>query len=380
MGSETNGGRERAYAALRESEELHRATLGSISDAVFLLDDAGAFVFICPNVDVIFGYVPDEVRAMGRVGRLLGEELYDAGELARLGEIRNIDREVVAKSGERRTVLIHLKRVSIQGGTVLCTCRDVTELKQAEKELAALRLELAHVARLALVGELTASIVHEIKQPLTSILFNAGAGTRLVDGALDAGSVAELRQLLHEVQDEVGEAAAITERLRALARRRPLQLRKLQLNEIAHDVLRLVAADAARRRVTLESRLAMALPPVNADRVSLQHVILNLVVNAMDALDGDESAGRSVVVETAGAGAEVQISVRDTGHGIDPDSQSRVFDAFYTTKEQGIGLGLAIARSIVEAHAGRIWAENGQGSGATFRVALPAWRAGAAPA
>jgi C4-dicarboxylate-specific signal transduction histidine kinase len=263
---------------------------------------------------------------------------------------------------------------------VLCTCRDVTELKQAEKELAALRLELAHVARLALVGELTASIVHEIKQPLTSILFNAGAGTRLVDGALDAGSVAELRQLLHEVQDEVGEAAAITERLRALARRRPLQLRKLQLNEIAHDVLRLVAADAARRRVTLESRLAMALPPVNADRVSLQHVILNLVVNAMDALDGDESAGRSVVVETAGAGAEVQISVRDTGHGIDPDSQSRVFDAFYTTKEQGIGLGLAIARSIVEAHAGRIWAENGQGSGATFRVALPAWRAGAAPA
>jgi PAS domain S-box-containing protein len=380
MGGETNGGREQAYAALRDSEELHRATLSSISDAVFLLDDAGAFVFVCPNVDVIFGYVPDEVRAMGRVGRLLGEELYDAGELARRGEIRNIDREVVAKSGERRTVLIHLKRVSIQGGTVLCTCRDVTELKQAEKELATLRLELAHVARLALVGELTASIVHEIKQPLTSILFNAGAGARLVEGALDAGSVAELRQLLHDVQDEVGEASAIIERLRTLVRRRPLKLRQLQLNEVAQDVLRLVAADAARRRVTLESRLAATLPPVNADRVSLQHVILNLVVNAMDALDGDESAARNVVVETTGAGADVEISVRDTGRGIAPDSLPKVFDAFYTTKEQGIGLGLAIARSIVEAHAGRIWAENGRERGATFRVVLPTWQAGARPA
>jgi PAS domain S-box-containing protein len=175
MSGETNGGRERAYAALRESEQLHRATLSSISDAVFLLDDAGAFVFVCPNVDVIFGYVPDEVRAMEHIGRLLGDGLYEPAELRAVGEIRNLDREITARSGERRTVLVHLKRVSIQGGTVLYTCRDVTELKHAEKELATLRLELAHVARLALVGELTASIVHEIKQPLTSILFNAGA-------------------------------------------------------------------------------------------------------------------------------------------------------------------------------------------------------------
>jgi PAS domain S-box-containing protein len=375
MSGETNGGRERAYAALRESEELHRATLSSISDAVFLLDDAGAFVFVCPNVDVIFGYVPDEVRAMGHVGRLLGDGLYDPAELHAVGEIRNLDREITARSGERRTVLVHLKRVSIQGGTVLCTCRDVTELKHAEKELATLRLELAHVARLALVGELTASIVHEIKQPLTSILFNAGAGSRLVEGALDAGGVAELRQLLQEVQDEVAEATAIIERLRTLVRRRPLELRQLQLNDVARDVLRLVAADAARRRVTLKAQLAASLPAVHADRVSLQHVMLNLVVNAMDALDGGKPAERSIVVLTARDGEEVQLAVSDTGHGIPPDSLSKVFDAFFTTKEQGIGLGLAIARSIVEAHAGRIWAENGQDAGATFHVALPSWRA-----
>ena len=118
MAGSTNGGRERAFEALRESEELHRATLSNISDAVFLTDDEGVFTFICPNVDVIFGYVPDEVQAMGRIDRLLGEKLFDRAELAARGEIRNIEREVRSKSGEQRSLLVHLKTVSIRGGTV----------------------------------------------------------------------------------------------------------------------------------------------------------------------------------------------------------------------------------------------------------------------
>src|SRR5688500_20349467 len=114
MSDDTNGGRTRAYQALRESEELHRATLSSISDAVFLADEDGAFTFICPNVDVIFGYAPDEVQAMGRIAGLLGDDLYDRADLAARGEIRNVEREVISKTGERRTVLVHIKRVSIQ--------------------------------------------------------------------------------------------------------------------------------------------------------------------------------------------------------------------------------------------------------------------------
>src|SRR5262245_35103747 len=125
MSDGTNGGRDEAFQALRDSEELHRATLGSISDAVFLTDADGVFTFVCPNVDIIFGYVPDEVRAMTRISRLLGENLFDPAELAARGEIKNIEREVSAKSGERRAVLIHLKKVSIQGSTILYTCRDV---------------------------------------------------------------------------------------------------------------------------------------------------------------------------------------------------------------------------------------------------------------
>src|SRR5262245_65853353 len=117
MNGPMNGGRTQAFEALRESEELHRATLTNISDAVFLADDEGAFTFICPNVDVIFGYVPDEVRAMGRLQRLLGDGLFDLAELHRLGELRNVERDVATKDGRRRVVLVHFKRVSIQGGT-----------------------------------------------------------------------------------------------------------------------------------------------------------------------------------------------------------------------------------------------------------------------
>ena len=365
MSDPTNGGRERAYQALRESEELHRATLSNISDAVFLADDAGEFTFICPNVDVIFGYVPDEVQAMGGLAQLLGEGLFDRAELESRGEIRNVEREITAKNGERRTILVHFKRVSIQGGTVLCTCRDVTELRQAERRLAAAQSDLAHAARLALVGELTASVMHEIGQPLTAILANAGAGL------LDTQDRPQLSEIFDEIGRAAADAAQIIDRQRTLVRRRPLERQPIDVSAIAADVLHLVAADARRRRVTLSAELAPALPAVSADRVSLQQVLLNLIVNAMDAVEGNADGERQVALRTSHDGDIVEIEVRDTGHGIPAHHLPKVFDAFFTTKEQGVGLGLAVSRSIVEAHAGRIWAEDGAGSGATFRVTLP---------
>jgi PAS domain S-box-containing protein len=376
MSGPTNGGRNRAYEALRASEELHRATLESISDAVFLADDEGTFTFICPNVDVIFGYTPDEVEAMGSLGRFLGDGLFDPAELRAQGEIRNVEREVVCKSGQRRVVLIHFKRVSIQGATVLCSCRDVTELKHAERELSAARLELSHASRLALVGELAASIVHEIRQPLTAILANAGAGTRLADSLGGNGTVQELREIFRDIEAESSSAAEIMDRLQALVRKRPLELRAVDVNAVANDVLQLVAPDARRRHVTLRADLAPSLPMIDADRVSLQHVILNLVVNAMDAMDQGDGEERRVVMQTRQAANQVECAVIDNGRGIAADHLSKIFDPFFTTKHDGIGLGLAIARSIVEAHSGRIWAEGHGGRGATFRLSLPSSRQG----
>jgi PAS domain S-box-containing protein len=372
MSESTNGGRARAYQALRDSEELHRVTLSSISDAVFLTDDDGLFTFICPNVDMIFGYVPDEVQEMLRISRLLGEDLFDRAELAARGEIRNIERVITAKSGERRTLLIHLKAVDIQGGTVLYSCRDITDRKHAEDELRVARQDLAHASRLALVGELMASIAHEINQPLTSIMANAGAGLHRLGHQASADAVSELREILLDIRDQGRLAGDVIERLRALAGKRPLERQALDVNELASDILRLVGGDARRRGVALRTELVPALPAIAADRVCLQQVVLNLLVNAMDALDQVEEEDRELVVRTRLLDDAVEVAVSDTGRGIPADRLPKLFDAFFTTKKDGLGLGLAIARSIVEAHGGRIWAEDHGGRGATFRMTLPA--------
>jgi two-component system sensor kinase FixL len=372
MSEGTNGGQARAYRALRESEELHRATLSSISDAVFLTDDDGLFTFICPNVDVIFGYLPDEVQAMTRISGLLGANLFDRAELAARGEIKNIEREITSKTGERRTLLIHLKKVSIQGSTVLYTCRDVTERKHAEDELRAARLELAHASRLALVGELIASIAHEINQPLTSIVGNASAALRRLADDVRPAEVTELREICIDIRDQVRRAADVVERVRALARKRPLERQALDVNEVTGDIVRLVGGEARRRGVTISTELGPSLPAIAADRVCLQQVMLNLMINAMDAMDQLEASERQVIVRTRRLDDAVEVAVTDIGHGIPADRLPRLFDAFFTTKNEGLGLGLAIARSIVEAHGGRIWAEDLGGRGATFRVSLPA--------
>jgi PAS domain S-box-containing protein len=339
---------------------------------VFLTDDDGLFTFICPNVDMIFGYVPDEVQEMLRISRLLGEDLFDRAELAARGEIRNIERVITAKSGERRTLLIHLKAVDIQGGTVLYSCRDITDRKHAEDELRVARQDLAHASRLALVGELMASIAHEINQPLTSIMANAGAGLHRLGHQASADAVSELREILLDIRDQGRLAGDVIERLRALAGKRPLERQALDVNELASDILRLVGGDARRRGVALRTELVPALPAIAADRVCLQQVVLNLLVNAMDALDQVEEEDRELVVRTRLLDDAVEVAVSDTGRGIPADRLPKLFDAFFTTKKDGLGLGLAIARSIVEAHGGRIWAEDHGGRGATFRMTLPA--------
>jgi PAS domain S-box-containing protein len=367
MTGHADGARARAYQALCESEELRGATLGSISDAVFLTDDEGVFTFICPNVDVIFGYVPDEVHAMGRIDRLLGERLVDPADLKALGEIRNLERQVTTKAGDRRTLLVHVKSVSILGGTILYTCRDITERRQVEHALRAARLELAHASRLALVGELLGSIAHEIKQPLSSIVANAQAGLRLSSGS---SADWELREVFNDIQADGRRATEIIERLRTLMHKKPLERAAVDLNAIVSEMVRLIEGDAERRGVTLELELA-ALPAILADRVSVQQVVLNLLVNGMDAMDDVDAAERRLTVQTRAGRDEVVVAISDAGRGVPADARARLFEAFYTTKPGGLGLGLAIARSIVEAHGGRIDVADQVTRGTTFRIALP---------
>jgi signal transduction histidine kinase len=221
-----------------------------------------------------------------------------------------------------------------------------------------------------MVGELMASISHEINQPLTSIIANAGAGLRWLDRHMEADQPAEFREIFVDIRDQGRQARSVIERLRSLAGKRPLERQALDLNEVTSEILRLVGGDARRRRVALRAELVPYLPPIAADRVCLQQVVLNLLLNAMDSMDEVEAPRRLVVVRTRRLEDAVELAVSDTGSGIPADRLPRLFEAFFTTKRDGLGLGLAIARSIVEAHGGRIWAED-HGGGATFRLTIP---------
>lgn len=239
--------------------------------------------------------------------------------------------------------------------------------------------KLAHASRLAALGELTAMIGHQINQPLTAILINAEAAEMMLNSA--DPPLAEIRQILGDICDDDLRADAVIRGVRALTQQRELHPQPVDLNRTITDVLRLTAGDALCRHVQIVGDLQPDLPPVFADRVSLEQVILNLIINGMDAMKDNSEATRQLTVSTRLTelhGAEV--SVMDSGHGIPADSLPRLFDSFYTTKTEGTGLGLSIARTIIAAHQGRLWAENRPEGGAIFRFTVPSALADAAAA
>ncbi len=244
--------------------------------------------------------------------------------------------------------------------------RDITDRKRAEEA----NQKLAHASRLAVLGELTASIAHEINQPLGAILSNADAAELLLEAG--PGRLDEVRRILADIRKDDLRASEVIRRMRELLGKRPLERQPLDLNEVVAGVLQLLGGDAARRGVALEIDLAPGLPAVHGDRVHLQQVLLNLLLNGMEAMaDTPACRQRRLAVRTARNGGGVEVAVTDRGTGIPPDRLPRLFESFFTTKPDGMGLGLSIARSIVEAHGGRIWAENRPEGGATFRFTMP---------
>jgi PAS domain S-box-containing protein len=248
---------------------------------------------------------------------------------------------------------------------------DVTQEKLAERESAHWRQELMHATRVATLGELSGAMAHELNQPLTAILSNADAA-HLFLTRKDC-NLTEVRDILADIVTQTRRAGEIIRHLRALFTKSETQISPLNINEVVADVLRLVRSDLVARRVSVTSRLASDLPAVEGDRVQLQQVLLNLIANACDAMAENEPAERNLTVMTAQDGHLVtQISVADRGSGIKPEMLDGLFKPFVSTKSRGLGVGLSICRSIVEAHGGRLWAINNPERGATFCVALPA--------
>ena len=272
-----------------------------------------------------------------------------------------------------------LRPHSEQVEAALAITRDITDLVLASEGLRVAQADLAHVNRVATMGQLTASIAHEVNQPIAAAVINAQAALRWLKA--DPPDLDEARLALGRVIDDGGRAGDVIERIRALVAKAPPRTSRFDLNEAVGDVIALTHSEALKQGVSVRTQLATDLPPVEGDRVQLQQVILNLIVNAIEAMSGADDGPRELRLSTEPDSAGgVLVAVRDSGPGLDPQSEARLFDAFYTTKPEGMGMGLAICRSITEAHGGRLWVSANEPRGAVFQLALPAEGAEAASA
>jgi len=245
------------------------------------------------------------------------------------------------------------------------------ESTRRERQYREMQSELAHANRVATMGQLTASIAHEIKQPLATARTNAAAALRFLDKS--PPDVAEVREALTCIVNDADRASDVVDRIGSLIKKAPPRKEVVDLNAAILEVTALTCSEAVKSGVTVGTHLAGEAPRIQCDRVQLQQVMLNLIVNAIQSMSGVEDGNRELHISTASNEPEgVRVAVRDTGHGLRPESRPRLFEPFYTTKPDGMGMGLSICRSIIEAHGGRLWATSCEPRGALFQFTIPA--------
>ncbi|HYZ33479.1 MAG TPA: AAA family ATPase [Crenalkalicoccus sp.] len=299
-------------------------------------------------------------------------------EVKMTGRAQPFEKEYFRKDGSRVPVLIGVASFDGTGNHGVAFVLDLTdrkrveaEARESERRFREVQMELAHANRVATMGQFTASIAHEVRQPIAAALTNAQAGLRWL-GARPP-DLEEARQAFGRIVSDANRASDVIGRIRALVEKAPPREEELEIDEAIREVVALLHGELVKHGVSVRTQLAEGLPPVQGDRVQLQQVVLNLVVNAIEAMRGvGGGASRALLVSTARAEAGgVLVAVRDTGPGLDPAKLARLFEAFYTTKPGGLGMGLSICRSIVEAHGGRLWAEANEPRGAVFKFVLP---------
>jgi signal transduction histidine kinase len=269
----------------------------------------------------------------------------------------------------RSQIALFVGLVLVQGALISGLLIERSRRLRAEIQSRQRSAELAHINRFAMAGELTATIAHEINQPLGAILANIEAAEVMVKSpGLD---LQEIGEILADIRRDDVRASEVISRLRSLLKKAPFELKRIDLNEVAQETIGFLSALAIARDVDLTSLIAPIPLPIQGDQVQLQQVILNLIVNAMDAMSAMPSSERRIKLSTARDGNSARLTVSDVGPGIPVDQLKQVFEPFFTTKPQGMGMGLSIARTIVEAHGGQLSAENQAGRGATFRIDLP---------
>jgi PAS domain S-box-containing protein len=361
-----------AGAAIREQADL----LDLTHDTVFSRGMDDAITYWNGGAEDLYGWKRKE--AVGRVAHHLLATIFPApldevkAELLRTGRWEG---ELVHQKRDGTKVVV-ASRWSLQrdekgrAAAILETNNDVTERKRTQECLDQAQANLERFNRVMLLGELTASIAHEINQPIAATVTNAGAGLRWL--AAEPPGIENARVSLENIVKDGHRAGAVMNRIRALIKNVPPRRDRLDINEAILEVIALAHSELQKNRVKLQTRLSTNLPLVPADRVQLQQVMLNLMVNAIEAMSGVDDRPRELVVGSGKSESnDVYVDLRDSGPGLDPGSLERLFDSFYTTKREGMGMGLAISRRIVESHGGRIWATPNDPHGAVFGFTLP---------
>jgi PAS domain S-box-containing protein len=364
---------------LRKSVERFRQVAETAGEFIWEVNAEGLYTYASPSVEKILGYTAEEL-----VGKMHFYDLFVPSVreerkaaafqiFAHRQTFRDFPNANVSKSG--KIVLLETSGTPVlDGDGNLAGYRgadtDVTARKGAELEIGQQRNELAHLSRVSTMGVLTASLAHELNQPLTAILSNAQAGSRFLAAATP--DLAEVRGALEDIAQDTKRASEVIRQMRALVRKDEPRLESLDLNRVITDIFRLLHSDMLERKVRIALELDLELRPANGDSIQLQQVMLNLVLNAFDAMKDAPEDRRTVIVRTRQLdAATIRVEVSDGGTGISPDRLVNLFEPFRSSKREGLGLGLSISRSIVEAHKGRIWAENNPGAGATFFFTLP---------
>ena len=377
-------------AGLRESEARMSLAVDAADFGIWIRDLARNDVWASARFRELFGFSPSEPLEYEAILKRLypddREDLEGAVAMAVAGANGGqyqAEYRLLMPDGTTRWVAAQGRvEFDATGQPVLIrgAARDVTARKQAEQETQLLRQEIAHAGRVSMLGQLASGLAHEINQPLASILRNAEAAELFLQHP--SPDLDEIRAILSDIRSDDERAGQVIDRMRGLLKRQTLDPGRLDVSALVGDVAALVRIDAATRQVKLDFDVPADLPHVRGDRVQIQQVLLNLILNGMDALHETRLEDRRVSVtartDVARGAQLVEIAVGDAGHGIPADTLARIFDPFFTTKPNGMGIGLAVSRTIVEAHSGRLWAENRNGGGAQFRFTLPIAEEGAA--
>jgi two-component system sensor kinase FixL len=343
---------------------------------IFTIDLQGNITYVSPASEIIVGLKPEEVVGRNFMDFLTESDVPRARRLFadRIAgkDIGAVEFSLKPRAGGAAFIEINSSPIVAEGRLVGIQgiIRDVTGRRRAEDTMRRMQDQLAHVSRLSTMGEMVAGIAHELNQPLYSIL-NFSKACRNVLSAGKRPDLEQLRDWTEEIASAAARAGAIVTQLRGFARRSESVRLVVSLNEIVEESVQLVASEAQRHRVAVRLEMAGQPAVVKADRIQIQQVMVNLLRNAYEAMEDGGAARRQATIRTELAGDAVEVSVADTGPGLPADPALEIFDAFVTTKPEGLGMGLAISTTIVESHGGRIWAGANPEGGATFRFTLP---------